>query len=308
MLYDINTMKRWEVSEEYKKIILERHPKFKEKGASIVAHPSRIKMRMIVPSSDHNAKAQKQVVPPSPNSRKARGMITVNGDTLFLQYSSNPPRPDKNGVPRFKHPAATVVLSHNMKVRANDWDLMFYLEFLCPNIASNSCEQPSGTPFWKFDKPEVDAVERINEVKNRRKIEDLILFDSSKEAVVNAIVAVGAKDSGSEEKNRTFLFDKYRTLSDTLKTAVVSILESAKAQPKAEETGESVSELVSRLIEAKDLKFEDGLWYKRDKRSAELKYAGKPIFETSKTDESEAFFDFVEHLKVNTQLLDTLKK
>ena len=137
-------------------------------------------------------------------------------------------------------------------------------------------------------------------------LENLIYFDIDYSTVLKAVQGLGMKAKLSEEETRVMLHDAIKNGSETFKKNAFEIIGSRTK--KVEEKPEmSTHELVNRLLSENFIKNEDGMWYIRDRRGDGTKWLKNPFFE-SKQAGSEGTFELIDHLKVNSELLDKLRK
>jgi hypothetical protein len=306
MLFDISTNQPISIPDWAEKQMREDFPDFfKGKPVKIKTLDSKMRRSYKVPSIDKEGTPRLFVEPPRGNSRKARGIVVdpETGDEYHIQYSTTSPRPGQFGM-EFAYPGNNVTIRHGMEIRPGQKDLLFYVHFICPIISGNRCARKSQDPWYTYDKPEIEAKNKIESARSARELENLIYFDASYETILKAITGLGLNVKDTEEENRVSLHDSIKSGSDTFKKNAFEILGGAtkRQQAKSEET---IHELINRLSSEGFIKNEDGIWYLRDRRGDGTKWLKNPFFES--TGEKDAFA-LIDHLKVNSELLDKLRK
>lgn len=306
MLFDISTNQPISIPDWAETQMREDFPDFfKGKPVRIKTLDSKMRRSYKVPSIDKEGTPRLFVEPPRGNSRKARGIVVEpeTGDEYHIQYSTTSPRPGQYGM-EFAYPGNNVTIRHGMEIRPGQKDLLFYVHFICPIISGNRCARKSQDPWYTYDKPEIEAKNKIESARSARDLENLIYFDASYETILKAITGLGLNIKDTEEENRVSLHDSIKSGSDTFKKNAFEILGGAtkRQQEKSEET---IHELINRLSSEGFIKNEDGIWYLRDRRGDGTKWLKNPFFES--TGEKDAFA-LIDHLKVNSELLDKLRK
>lgn len=309
MLFDISTGKPYTIPAWAREKMKASFPDFYEgKSVRIKCIEERKRKRLLVKSGDSEGDSPRvKMEAPTGNSRKAKGWITdpETGDVVHIQYSSAQPRVLQNGVLKFSYPNNMVVVSDGMHISPRSEDLLFYVHFLCPHIKDNSCEDKSMTPFYTYDRPDVDAKQKISAARSKASLEKLIYFDVDYSVIKKTLDAVGIKSNDSEEQDRVMLLDKLVKGTETFKDNVMSTLNSLSAKAEKGMSDEVVSDIISELLEKGLIKYEVGNWYERDGRGDGTKFKAKPFFEGKDTDDSR--FDLYKHLETNRVLFDRLK-
>lgn len=306
MLYDINTGKAIDTPLWAKKELDDKYPDFKKKGLTIVSTPERITTIQIVPFNQPEATPTRKVKVPEGNSRKARGAYIYGDDVLNIQYSTIPPKGNASGIPTFSYPGNMVTLEHGFKVMPQNYALLFYLEYLCPNVKGNKCQNPSSRPFWQFEQLEADASAKIRRAKEEKDLENLVYFEASEDKINAAIRGLNLKAKNTLDMNRVYLLEKIKTGNELFKTNAMAILK--EEVKEASGPVESESELLNRMLESGHIKFEEGKWYRKDKRGDGQKWLQKPFYEDTEMVLETAFFNLVTHLKENKKMIEDLKK
>lgn len=281
---------------------------YKGKPIRIAVKQSKMKRAFKVPSNDHNAEGRLFVEAPKGNSRKAKGIVIdpEMGDHIHIQYSTVPPR-QKNGEMGFSYPNDRVTIEHGMTIQPTQKELLFYVHYLCPIIEGNRCAFPSADKWYEYDRPEIAAAEKISDAKKARELENLIYFDVPYDVILKAVEGLAMNKLDSEEQNRVALHDAIKNGSETFRRNAFEIIGSyVKPEGKKEEKpSEDIHELINRLVEDKSIKNDSGKWYIRDRRGDGDKFLKNAFFES---DSPEGVFALIDHLKVNKELLDKLRK
>jgi hypothetical protein len=306
MLFDISTGASIPVPTWAVEILEEDFPDFfNGKPVKISVLPHKMARNYKVGSNDKSMTPRLVIEPPIGTVRKARGYVLdpETGQQVMLQYSTSYPRNTSSGI-SFPFPGGYVTLEHGMTIQPSQLDLLFYVHFLCPSVEGNMCEYADHSPFYKYDRPDVDAKTKIEKVKKERNLENLIYFDTPYDSILKAINGLGLKTKETEEENRVMLHDAMSRGTETFRNNAFEILNSTqkKQEVKSEET---IHELVNRLSSEGFIKNEDGIWYLRDRRGDGTKWLKNPFFES--TGEKDAFA-LIDHLKVNEELLGKLRK
>jgi len=310
MLFDISTNQQFFVPDWAEQQMREDFPDFfNGKSVRIKIKESKMRKNYKVASNSHDSEPRLFIEPPRGNSRKAQGIIIDPefGDQIHLQYSTQPPRQDRNGL-GFSYPSNRVVISHGMVIPPTQKDLLFYVHYMCPIIEGNKCAFPSPDQWYEYDRPSVTAKAKIDKAREDRDLENLIYFDTPYSTILKAIEGLAMRNQENEEQNRVALHDAIKTGSETFRRNAFEILGTSKpkrTEVVAEKTQETVHELINRLSEENLIKNMDGKWYIRDRRGDGTKFLKNAFFESSGDD---AVFTLIDHLKVNEELLGKLRK
>jgi hypothetical protein len=192
-------------------------------------------------------------------------------------------------------------------VQPHQKDLLFYIQYMCPIVYGNKAIHKSIDLRYEYEKKDVEAKSKISAARAARDLENLIYFDLDYKIILKTIDGLGMSPLHTEEETRVVLHDAIRAGSEVFKKNAFEIINSSKPQQIKTPEGESVHELVNRLISDNFIKNEDGMWYIRDRRGDGTKWLKSPFFESAQTG-SEAAFALIDHLKVNEELLDKLRK
>lgn len=306
MLYEIATGNLITIPDWIEEEMRQDFPEFfKGKTISVKAKKEKMVVAYKVASNNHDATPRPHTDPPKGTPRRARGYILDpdNGDRIYIQYTS---APVVNNMGRMNFDkSGMVTVTHGMVVKPGDKDLLFYLNYLYPNIDGTRCLEKRNNPTYEFSRPDVEAKSRIDKARQDRDLESLIYFDTPYDVVKKAVQGLGLTVLDTEEQNRVRLFDAIKNGSETLRNNAFELIGPKKTEVKT--SSETVHELVNRLISENFIKNEDGLWYIRDRRGDGTKWLKSPFFESTQTG-SEAAFALIDHLKVNEELLGKLRK
>jgi hypothetical protein len=313
MLYDMSNGAPMPIPSWAEEIMRNDFPDFfNGKPIKIKVLPQYMRRVRLIASNDRNGAVRMKFEPPKPTTRKARGSVydPELEDYIHVQYSAAPPTSVRNGLPVFSYKASRVDVMDGFTIQPHQKDLLFYIHFLCPNITGNKCGMKVSNPFYDYDRPEIAAADKISEAKKARELENLVYFDIPYDIVLKAVEGLAMKKLGSEEQNRVALHDAIKNGSETFRRNAFEIIGSyAKKETKKEEAPkenlESVHELINHLVEQKSIKNDSGKWYIRDRRGDGDKYLKTSFFES---DSPEGVFALIDHLKVNKELLDKLRK
>jgi hypothetical protein len=300
MLYDLSTNQLIGIPEWAEEEMKQDFPDFfKGKSLKISVIPEYMRRSMKVPSHDYNQEPRLFIEPPGDYLIKPMGIMfdKEDGYQMHIQYSEMAVN-TANGAVR------KIPLRHGMVIEPFQKEFLFYLQYLCPIMVDNKAYKKSFRAMFKFDKPEVEAKNKIEAARNARELENLIYFDAPYSIVMKAIDGLALTKKDSEEENRVLLHDAIKNGSDTFRRNAFEILDS---RPKKQEvkTEETIHEMVNRLSSEGFIKNEDGIWYLRDRRGDGTKWLKNPFFES--TGEKDAFA-LIDHLKVNEELLGKLRK
>jgi hypothetical protein len=192
-------------------------------------------------------------------------------------------------------------------IQPHQKDLLFYIQYMCPIVDNNKALYKASDVKYEYEMKQVEAKGKIETVKAARELENLIYFDTDYTTILKAVDGLGMAPLYTEEETRVMLHDAIKNGSETFKKNAYEIINSGKPQRVKSSEGESVHELVNRLLSENFIKNEDGMWYIRDRRGDGTKWLKSPFFESAQKG-SEAAFALIDHLKVNEELLDKLRK
>jgi hypothetical protein len=210
-----------------------------------------------------------------------------------------------NGTPSYNN--SKIRITDGFRIQPEQKDLLFYVQYMCPIVHNNKSINKSSRRMYEFEMKHVEAKSKINAAKAARDLENLIYFDTDYKTILKTVEGLGLKKMHSEEENRVLLHDSIKRGSEVFKKNAYEILNSAKPVQTKQAEGESIHEMVNRLLNENFIKNEDGLWYIRDRRGDGTKWLKTPFYESTQTG-SEAAFALIDHLKVNNELLDKLRK
>jgi hypothetical protein len=280
---------------------------FNEKRPVVLRIKDRYKVRSYkVPTNNTDAEPILMVQSPGAFSIKTKGnFYDKEGESDYtLLYTTSAPT-NISGV--YKYNSSRLSIGDGFTVEPHQKDLLFYLQYICPMIDGNKSLYKSGNQRFVYEKKDVVATSKINAAKAARELENLIYFDTDYKTILKAVEGLGMKVLFTEDETRVALHDAIKNGSETFKKNAFEIIGSSKPQQTKSSEEESVHELVNRLINENYIKNEDGLWYIRDRRGDGTKWLKSPFFESTQTG-SEAAFALIDHLKVNSELLDKLRK
>ena len=301
MLYDLSTNQLMGIPEWAEDEMREDFPDFfKGKPLKISVVPEAMITSMKVPSNDYNQQPRTFIEPPGDYLIKPKGIMfdKEDGYQMYVLYS-------ESAVNTAQGATNKITIRHGMTVQPHEKELLFYLQYICPILVGNKAHKKTRNVF-KFDKPEVEAKNKIEAAKSARELENLVYFDIDYKLVLKSIDGLGLTQKESEEENRVLLHDAIKNGSETFRKNAFEIINASKpAQTKQE--GESIHELVNRLLSENFIKSEEGMWYIRDRRGDGTKWLKSPFFESAQTG-SEAAFALIDHLKLNEELLGKLRK
>lgn len=305
MLYDLTTNQPISIPEWAEEEMMQDFPDFfNGRPLRLAVDSSFMRKVMKVPSHDYNQEPRAFYEMPGDYSIKTGAVIfdKETGKQLHLMYSESAINPSKQS-PR-------IALRHGMTIMPYQEDLLFYLQYMCPMMQENQAYKKSPRAMFKFDRPEIAAAEKISDAKKARELENLVYFDIPYDVVLKAVEGLAMNKLETEEQNRVALHDAIKNGSETFRRNAFEIIGSyAKKETKKEEAPkenlESVHELINHLVEQKSIKNDSGKWYIRDRRGDGDKYLKTSFFES---DSPEGVFALIDHLKVNKELLDKLRK
>jgi hypothetical protein len=240
--------------------------------------------------------------PPKPTGHKAQANLIIGGKQVNLQYSDIMPSMNDKGATTFTYPANQLIIKNGFQIsyEKNQEDLLYFLYFTASYI-SNSFK-PGRTPQYEFVKPEVKAAERIEAFKKATAYEQRILIDLSNAQIEYALKGLGMNVVDNSDMNRVALLDKVKRGGDMVRQTFEELVSSVK------ENGSemNVSDVVQKLIDDGTIKYEDGGWVQRSKIKPD-EYNKTPFYNKKSADYDESRLSLIEHLKINTTLLDKLK-
>ncbi len=241
--------------------------------------------------------------PPKPTGHKAQANILIDGKQVNLQWSDTMPTQNDKGNSMFIYPANQITLKNGFQIshQKGQEDLLFFLYFGASYIMNS--HNPSRSPQYEFLKPEVKAAERIEAFKKANAFEDLIYTKLTDEQVSHAMKGLGMEVKDNMDINRVALVDKVKKGGELVQSTFKDLINSVKADGKEL----NVSDLVQKMIDEGTIKYLDGGdWVSRSKVKAD-EYNKTPFYSKKNVDYDESRLSLIEHLKINTTLLDKLK-
>jgi hypothetical protein len=259
-----------------------------------------------VPSNQPDAEPRLFVQAPGATSVKTKGNFydkeTESEYTLI--YTMSAPS-NING--SINYASSRIDINDGFSIQPYQKDLLFYIQYMCPVVENNKAMYKSNDVKYEYEMKHVEARGKIETVKAARELENLIYFDTDYTTILKVVDGLGMAPLYTEEETRVMLHDAIKNGSDVFKKNALEIIGVSKPQQLKSSEGESIHELVNRLLSDNFIKNEDGLWYIRDRRGDGTKWLKSPFFESTQTG-SEAAFALIDHLKVNEELLDKLRK
>jgi hypothetical protein len=240
--------------------------------------------------------------PPKPTGHKAQANLLIDGKQVNLQWSDSMPSVNDKGNATFTYPSNQIMLKNGYQIspERGQEDLLYFLYFGASFI-SNSYK-PGRTPQYEFVKPEVKAAERIEAFKKATEYENRILIQLTDEKVNYALKGLGMDVKDNSDINRVALLDKVKRGGDLTRETFEELVSSVKDNGSEL----NVSDIVQKLIDEGTIKYEDGGWIQRSKLKAD-EYNKTPFYNKKAVDYDESRLSLIEHLKINTTLLDKLK-
>jgi len=308
MLFDLSNNSPVDVPEWAEQELRNEFPYFfTEKRPVVLRVKDEHKLKTYkVPTNNTDAEPILMISAPGATSIKSKGnFYDLETESEYtLMYTTTAP---SNIGGSFRYQNTRVQIGDGFTIQPHQKDLLFYVHYICPVVDGNKSLQKSHGVRYEYEKKDVEAKSKISTARAARELENLIYFDIDYNTILKAVEGLGMKPLFTEDETRVMLHDALRSGSETFRKNAFEILGSSKPQQTKAPEGESVHELVNRLISENFIKNEDGLWYIRDRRGDGTKWLKAPFFESTQTG-SEAAFALIDHLKVNSELLDKLRK
>ena len=308
MLFDLSNNQPVDVPEWAEQELKNEFPYFfSEKRPVVLRVKDEFKLKTYkVPSNNPDAEPRLFVQAPGASSIKTRGNFydKESESEYTLIYTSVAPTVI-NGSANYQ--SSRIEIGDGFTIQPYQKDLLFYIHYICPIIEKNKSIYKSPGVKYEYEKKDVEAKSKISLAKAARELENLIYFDTDYATILKTVDGLGMAPLHTEDETRVMLHDAIKNGSDTFKKNAFEILNSAKPVQTKSAEGETIHEMVNRLLSENFIKNEDGLWYIRDRRGDGTKWLKSPFFESTQTG-SEAAFALIDHLKVNSELLDKLRK
>lgn len=308
MLFDLSNNQPVDVPEWAEQELKNEFPYFfSEKRPVVLRVKDEFKLKTYkVPSNNPDAEPRLFVQAPGASSIKTRGNFydKESESEYTLIYTSVAPTVI-NGSANYQ--SSRIEIGDGFTIQPYQKDLLFYIHYICPIIEKNKSIYKSPGVKYEYEKKDVEAKSKINLAKAARELENLIYFDTDYATILKTVDGLGMAPLHTEDETRVMLHDAIKNGSDTFKKNAFEILNSAKPVQTKSAEGETIHEMVNRLLSENFIKNEDGMWYIRDRRGDGTKWLKSPFFESTQTG-SEAAFALIDHLKVNSELLDKLRK
>jgi hypothetical protein len=308
MLFDLSNNSPVDIPEWAEQELRNEFPYFfNEKRPVVLRVKDEHKLKTYkVPTNNTDSDPILMISTPGATSIKSRGNFydQETESEYTLMYTTSAP---SNIGGSFTYQNTRVQIGDGFTIQPHQKDLLFYVHYICPIVDGNKSLQKSQGVKYEYEKKDVEAKTKIGVARAARNLENLIYFDTDYKTILKAIDGLGMAPLYTEDETRVMLHDAIKNGSDTFKKNAFEILNASKpVQPQSAE-GESIHEMVNRLLSENFIKNEDGLWYIRDRRGDGTKWLKSPFFESTQTG-SEAAFALIDHLKVNSELLDKLRK
>jgi len=308
MLFDLSNNSPVDVPEWAEQELRTEFPYFfNEKRPVVLRVKDEFKLKTYkVPTNNSDAEPVLMVQAPGAMSIKTRGNFydKESESEYTLLYTTSAPT---NIGGSFGYQNTRIEIGDGFTIQPHQKDLLFYVHYMCPIVENNKCLYKTTGIKYNYEKKDIEAKSKISLAKAARELEDLIYFSLDYKTILKTVEGLGMAPLHTEEETRVMLHDALKNGSDTFKKNAFEIIGSSKPQQTTSLEGESVHELVNRLISENFIKNEDGLWYIRDRRGDGTKWLKSPFFESTQTG-SEAAFALIDHLKLNSELLDKLRK
>lgn len=308
MLFDLSNNSPVDVPEWAEQELRTEFPYFfNEKRPVVLRVKDEFKLKTYkVPTNNSDAEPVLMVQAPGAMSIKTRGNFydKESESEYTLLYTTSAPT---NIGGSFGYQNTRIEIGDGFTIQPHQKDLLFYVHYMCPIVENNKCLYKTTGIKYNYEKKDMEAKGKINTAKAARELENLIYFDTDYKTILKAVDGLGMAPLHTEDETRVMLHDAIKNGSETFKKNAFEILNSAKPVQTKSVEGESNHELVNRLLSDNFIKNEDGLWYIRDRRGDGTKWLKSPFFESTQTG-SEAAFALIDHLKVNSELLDKLRK
>ena len=308
MLFDLSNNSPVDVPEWAEQELRNEFPYFfNEKRPVVLRIKDEYRIRTYkVPTNKPDAEPILMIESPGASSLKTRANFydKESESEYTLMYTNTAPS-NINGVVTYAN--NRIQISDGFTIQPYQKDLLFYIHYMCPVVDNNKSLYKSQGVKFQYEKKDVEAKSKISAAKAMRELENLIYFDTDYKTILKAIDGLGMAPLYTEDETRVMLHDAIKNGSETFKKNAFEILNASKPVQTKSAEGESIHELVNRLLSENFIKNEDGLWYIRDRRGDGTKWLKSPFFESTQTG-SEAAFALIDHLKVNSELLDKLRK
>ena len=308
MLFDLSNNSPVDVPEWAEQELRTEFPYFfNEKRPVVLRVKDEFKLKTYkVPTNNSDAEPVLMVQAPGAMSIKTRGNFydKESESEYTLLYTTSAPT---NIGGSFGYQNTRIEIGDGFTIQPHQKDLLFYVHYMCPIVENNKCLYKTTGIKYNYEKKDMEAKGKINTAKAARELENLIYFDTDYKTILKAVEGLGMAPLHTEDETRVALHDAIKNGSETFKKNAFEILNASKPVQTQSIEGESNHELVNRLLSDNFIKNEDGLWYIRDRRGDGTKWLKSPFFESTQTG-SEAAFALIDHLKVNSELLDKLRK
>lgn len=308
MLFDLSNNSPVDVPEWAEQELRTEFPYFfNEKRPVVLRVKDEFKLKTYkVPTNNSDAEPVLMVQAPGAMSIKTRGNFydKESESEYTLLYTTSAPT---NIGGSFGYQNTRIEIGDGFTIQPHQKDLLFYVHYMCPIVENNKCLYKTTGIKYNYEKKDMEAKGKINMAKAARELENLIYFDTDYKTILKAVDGLGMAPLHTEDETRVALHDAIKNGSETFKKNAFEILNASKPVQTQSAEGETIHEVVNRLLGENFIKNEDGLWYIRDRRGDGTKWLKAPFFESTQTG-GEAAFALIDHLKVNSELLDKLRK
>jgi hypothetical protein len=308
MLFDLSNNQAVDVPEWAEQELRDTFPYFfNEKRPIVLRVMDKYKLKTYkVPTNNPDADPVLMIQAPGATSiRSSANFYDKESESEYTLIYTNSAPTNING--NVTYQGARVQIADGFSIQPHQKDLLFYIHYMCPIIDGNKSVFKSNSVRYEYEKKDIEAKSKINLAKAARELENLIYFDTDYKTILKAVDGLGMTALHTEDETRVMLYDAIKNGSDTFKKNAFEIINASKPAQTQSAEGETIHELVNRLLSDNFIKNEDGLWYIRDRRGDGTKWLKAPFFESGQTG-SEAAFALIDHLKVNSELLDKLRK
>lgn len=307
MLFDLSNNQPVDVPEWAEQEMKNDFPYFfNEKRPVVLRVRDQFKLRTYkVPSNNPDAEPSLMIQDPGASSVRTRANFydKESESEYTLIYTTVAPT---NIGGNINYQSSRIELRDGFTIQPNQKDLLFYIQYMCPMVHGNKSVQKSMRVMFEYEKKDVEAKSKISAAKAARELENLMYFDLDYPTILKAVTGLGMSPLHTEEETRVMLHDAIKNGSETFKKNAFEIIGS-RTKKVEEKPDTSAHELVNRLLSENFIKNEDGMWYIRDRRGDGTKWLKNPFFESKQTG-AEGTFELIDHLKVNSELLDKLRK
>lgn len=312
MLFDLSNNSPFDIPKWAEEELMSQFPYFfKDQRPVVLRVLDQYKHKSYkVPSGNPDSEPRLFVQAPGASSIKSKGNFydkELQRERTILYTTSAPSV--INGNVNYQH--TRVEIADGFVIEPHQKDLLFYIHFICPIIEGNESTTKSYSVRYEYERKDVEAKVTISAARAARDLENLIYFDANYSTIVKVVEGLGLSVLHTEDETRVMLHDAIKKGSDVFRKNAFEIFDSLKSSKPVvmsdSDEKETIHEFVNRILSEKLIKREDKLWYIRDRRGDGTKWLTKPFFESQSNDNA-AVFELIDHLKVNEELLNKLRK